>query len=467
MLVIAALLIFSLVISGCGAAADTAPSGEEVSETAADTSEETVNEPDEAAEEPDESEVAEDEPVEEITITVWHQFSGSEEDPWLESKAAFEAAFPGIRINDTAFAFDDMQAAMTAAFASGEGPDVAFYDASASFLGMLVENDQALDLSDMYAEFGWDDSYFSWAKEKVTYNGAPYGVGGNSEIVGLFYNADLFEEYDLEPPSTWEAMVTAADKALEVGLTPFAQGGLEAWSAGHVCGAITHAMAPIDVIGDAELPSGSGDWTNPLLRDSIAECQKFALDYGYFPADMVAYSTFDALNELTTGEALMRIDGSWDIATFDEGTAETGYTIRMVPVPMNPDPGVPPQAEGGLSSTWIVNAGTEYPDEVGEFLNYFVFSDEVNATWLQLGFLPSVDFDTSSVETTQLTKDALEGIAWTDTGNGLGYWIGWVSDPAYGEYYGAQLQSLLNGQITADEFAANVSEKMAEVRASQ
>jgi raffinose/stachyose/melibiose transport system substrate-binding protein len=440
------LLIGTLLLVACGGGGDTVDNEVDNSETENET---TVDEPES------------DEPV---TIVVWHQFGGDEEGPWLESKAAFEAAHPNIKIDDTAFAFEDMQAAMTAAFAAEGGPDVAFYDASASFLGILVENGQALDLSDLYAEYGWGEKYFAWSQEKVSYNGKPYGVGGNSEIVGLFYNADLFEELDLQPPDTWDKMITAADKALEADYIPLAQGGLEPWSAGHVMGAFVHSMIHVDEIADVELLEGSRDWNNPEWINIANEIQMFAQDYGYFPEDMIAYSTFDALNDVVAGRALMRIDGSWDVATFDEGSAETGANIRMVQFPIYPESGLDPQAMGGLSSTWIVNAETQQIDAVGTFLDYFVFSDEVNTIWLEIGFLPSVDFDTSSVETSVLTKDALAAIAWADTGNGLGHWVGFSAAPAYADAFGANLQALLSDNITPEEFASKVSEKMAEVR---
>lgn len=444
-ILLALMLIGAMLLVACG-------TGESTADTPADSG---------TGDEPSGDEPAADETV---TIVVWHQFGGDQEAPWLESKAAFEAAYPNIKIKDTAFSFEDMQAAMTAAFAAGEGPDVAFYDASASFLGILVESDQALDLSGLYDKHGWGNKYFAWAQEKVTYDGKPYGVGGNAEIVGLFYNADIFDELGLDAPDTWENMLAAAEKGLEEGYTPFGQGGLESWSAGHVMGAFTHSMVPIETIGDVELLDGSSDWNNAQMLAVATEIQKFNLDLGYFTEDLIAYSTFDALNDVVAGRALMRIDGSWDIVAFDEGSAETGATIRMVPFPMHPDPGVDPQAMGGLSSTWIVNSTTEYADAAGHFLDFFVFSDEVNTIWMELGFFPTVNFDSSSVETSTLTKDALAGIAWTDTGNGLGHWVAFSSAPEYADTFNSNLQALLSGVITPEEFVTIVSEKMAEVR---
>lgn len=397
-----------------------------------------------------------------VTLTVWHQFAGGEGgEQWEQAKAAFEEAYPNIRIEDTVYAFEDMQTAMTIAMAGGEGPDVAFYDASSAFLGALVEAEFVQDLTPLFEERGWGESMFDWAQERTSYDGKNYGVGGYIEIVGIFYNADLLAELGLEPPSDWDSVIATAEAALEADILPFAEGALEPWPPSHFCGVLVHSMVPMKTIAAAELLEGDGSWTDPQMVAAANECQNF-VESGYYPGDIVGVSHLDALNDFIAGRALMRVDGTWNIGNISESEYEMGF-VRF---PEKDADAVPPQAEGGLSSTWIVNANTDKMDAVADFLDFMVFSDESNEIFLSRGWLPSVtfDYDTAAVDIPLLTQ-AVAAIDTVSTeGNGLGYWIGYMSDPSVSEVMASGWQLLLAGEIDAEEFAELVSAAQEEAR---
>lgn len=398
---------------------------------------------------------AQDDPV---TLTIWHQFTGPDEETWTAIKDAFAAEHPNITIDDTPYAAADLLQALTVALPAGEGPDLAYLDASAAYLGAVVEAEFAVDLSQHFAERGWDEVMFPFAQAVTSYDGNNYGVGGFAEILGIFYRADLFEELGLEVPVTWEAVITAADKALDEDMIPFNVGGLEAWPIGHFCGVLLHSMVPVDTIGALEMLDGDSLYRDePEAIAALAECQLWVQEYGYYSDDVVGVSNFDALNEFVAGTGLMRIDGSFSLPYY----ADTEYDIQFVPFPMR-DVEMPLQAEGGLSSTWVVL--TEVGDDLDaalDLLDFVVFSEEANAIWAGSGLIPAVNFDMSQVDVMPLLTQTVEGMSQVES---IGYWIAYMADPAYSDAMNNAFAALLLGEMTAEDMADEISVAMEEVR---
>lgn len=398
--------------------------------------------------------------AQDVTLTIWHQFAGQDEAIWSELVDTFEAANPGIIIDGTPYQADDLLSALTIALPAGEGPDLAYLDASSSFLGAVVESNLAVDLTPHYEERGWDELAFAWAKEKTAYDEGVYGVGGFAEIVGIYYRADLFEEFGLEPPATWDDMIAAADKAVEEGMIPFNVGGLEGWPYSHFCGVLIHSMVPNDVIAEIELLDGTLTYSEvPEAIEAVATCQSWTLEKGYYPADTPGISQADALGDFVAGSGLMRIDGSWNVPAY----SSSEFDIQFAPFPMANDE-IPMQAEGGISSTWMIASDTEVLDAALTFLDFIVFSDEANTTWMENGLIPVVEFDASGIDVPPLLVSNLNGIAQVSEGNGLGYWIGFMADPIVTDAFGSAWSALLLDSIDAETFASVVSDGMLQAR---
>jgi ABC-type glycerol-3-phosphate transport system substrate-binding protein len=134
---------------------------------------------------------------------------------WDEMKQQFEASHPGIKLNPTFFDWAQMDAQLTAGYASDSPPDVVYL--VDLVLAKFVNAGQVADIT------AWTDdpSYasekaaiapFTWDVTKI--NGVQRGVGVLGAAFGIFYNVDLFEKAGItEFPQTRDALVEAA-KAL-------------------------------------------------------------------------------------------------------------------------------------------------------------------------------------------------------------------------------------------------------------
>lgn len=402
-------------------------------------------------------------PPEQIVLQVWDQGDLAS---YADLYAIYQQIHPNIKIEATSYANQmDELAAFTAALPAGKGPDVAYYDATPQYLGEMVKSGSAVDLTPYAQKYGWDTKFAKYAQNLDTYNGKLYGVGGFTEIVGIFYNADLFKQYGLEPPTTWDTMIAAAEKAKAEGVIPFAVGELDLWPASHFCGALIMSMVPFDIIHGAEYLAGTGSWTDPKMVAAAAECQDWVLKDGYYPKDINAISAADAQADFVGGKALMRVTGSWDIGAI----SKADFTIHFVRFPEKDPAAFPPQAEGGISSTWFINSNTKHADAAAEFLDFMVFSDIANNDYVKLdGLIPSTtSFNSKAAGVPLLIADSIDAIAAAGANGGkgvTGWWYFAMAAPSYQDWMQANSQKLLAGAMTPDEFAKGAADAMNSAR---
>jgi raffinose/stachyose/melibiose transport system substrate-binding protein len=388
---------------------------------------------------------------EKITLEVWDQGDPSSS---ADVYKKYMELHPNVTIQQTVYASQvDELAAFTAALPAGKGPDVAYYDATPQYLGEMVKAGYAADLTPYAKKYGWDTKFAKYAQNLTTYNGKLYGVGGFTEIVGIFYNADLFQKYSLQPPTTWENMIAAAEKAKVEGLMPFAQGDLDLWPASHFCGAIVLAMVPFDIIYGAENLAADGSWADPKMVAAAAECQDWVLKYGYYPKDINAIGYEDSIADFVSGKALMRVDGSWSIGSH----SVADFTVRFVRFPEKDPSAFPPQAEGGISSTWFINANSKHVDAAAEFLDFVVFSDFANESYSKVdGLIPSVtSFNPNAEGVPALIGETFKAI------EAAGFAM---AAPSFQDWMSANFQALFAGKMTPEEFAQGAADAMNTAR---
>ena len=187
------LLAFLMLLSACGAPA---------AETSEPPAEDTGSEAPPAEESP-----AEAEPV---TITYCNfNASGGNEETLAKMYEAFHEEYPNITVEIETIGFDDYFTQMQTRVAGGTAPDCYEMNienfASYASKGVLAPI-EGVDLS------GLDETALS----AFTVDGVQYGLPGNFSNVVLIYNKDLFDQANIEyPTSDWtQDDVQAAAEAI-------------------------------------------------------------------------------------------------------------------------------------------------------------------------------------------------------------------------------------------------------------
>jgi multiple sugar transport system substrate-binding protein len=136
-----------------------------------------------------------------ITLTVWTYYTGSGQISALKAQdALFEKAHPNVTVDEIQVQGTELDPKLLAAAASHTGPDL--------FLDNVVVDFPELHAAGALANLtqDWnsypDKSQFPAAGIWKASNGQIYNVMSYSNLLGLYYNKTILDQYHLTPPTT-------------------------------------------------------------------------------------------------------------------------------------------------------------------------------------------------------------------------------------------------------------------------
>ncbi len=146
--------------------------------------------------------------------------------------AIWNKAHPEIQVSVSNVAQGDPQVAkVLTATKAGNAPDI--FHAEYQSLPVYVAAGAASDLTDLYTAVKGKYSQSAW--DLVSFGGKPYGMPQDVAPMGLFYRVDLFKQYGLTVPTTWDEFASTAkelhQKDAKRYLTTFSSGD-PGWFAG-------------------------------------------------------------------------------------------------------------------------------------------------------------------------------------------------------------------------------------------
>ena len=435
--------ILAMVLASCQPAATEPPAVEEPA----------VEEPaEEPTEEPEEEEPP---PFEKATVTLWTDPPGGGEAATCLAETVVD---PFNEQSDTIFVEVVYQPeawdAIRTALAGGAGPDIVDTPGP-SFVYELVQAGQLLALDTYGDEFGWGELFVPWALSLGEVDGKLYSIADELETLILYYNTAVFEEHGWEPPTTIDELDVLCEKIEAAGIIPFSHGNgdwrpANEWFVGEY---LNHVAGPDKVY---QALTGEIPWTHADFVRSIELLDEHQ-QKGWFMGGLEFYYTTgwdDYILALVTGEAAMKIEGTWVAGALIEqiDTGEFGENDwDWVPVPSTSGEAI---FDLGMGHTWSVNKDAENPRAAAEFLTYF-YSPEVQARRFR-----DCDLVPGPV---RLEADALKEIdsrmagmivalaEASDAGNyGYTTWTFWP--PKSDVYIYEEIEKVWAGEITAEEY---------------
>jgi raffinose/stachyose/melibiose transport system substrate-binding protein len=364
----------------------------------------------------------------------------------LEQRLNQFADEAGFRVELESLPLESMRTVLQTQLRSGDGPDVFAWGTGPGFAGSLVDAGLVMDLTDAYDEYGWD--VYEFARETVTFDGRVYGVPGEMETIGIFYNADLFAELGVEEPESLAELESAAATIADAGVIPFAVSDQEGWQGGHLLSMALSSRVGGDRI-DA-LIAGEESWDNPDTIAALQTWQDF-YDAGWLPPSPTSVS-YDSANALFyAGEAAMLPTGSWMI---DRLAEYADFEVRYIPFPAEDGPGI---FTGGLGSGSFISAATNHPDEALQLVD-FIASQEFG-TWEveNLRTIPTFPVDVEEIDVSPLFRQVLDETATFSGGDGdTGQNIDVLMGDAFNEAMWNGVQGIFSDQRTPEQVAAEL-----------
>ncbi|MFV0504494.1 MAG: ABC transporter substrate-binding protein [Lachnospirales bacterium] len=253
--------------------------------------------------------------------------------------------------------------------AAGNLNDLLSYNTGAKF-GELNPSEYFIDLTDT----GLMDSVDPTFAEAVTIDGVPYGVPKKGAPAGvIMYNRDVYEEYGLEVPKTWDEFLANCDALLGTGVTPIIGSFADAWTTQVVFLGDNYNVVSQDPNFVDNFTAGTDKFaTNPA---GLSSFQKAEETIPYYNADATATSYADGCEMLLFGDGAHYIMVTDALAIMNDLYPEEMDNVGIFAVPGD-DPD-----DNGLT-TWLPNGifGNKSGDvdKILKFMNYYIEESSIN-----------------------------------------------------------------------------------------
>jgi len=265
-------------------------------------------------------EVVDSGPQETVELQMWTIWSTEPRKSALDDIVeAFHAANPGIRVNVTPIEPDTYKTRIRVAVGSGEPPDV-FFVWSGEWLHNFVRGDNVLAIDDALDANGgeWRDRVMGDALKWYTFDDKTYGIPFLRQCTFFFYNTDLFQRDQIEPPKTWDEFLATCDTVKRPDVVPIALGNNLKWPAHHYVSCLWQRLMGQDQLMADFDPMGPGAYDSPGYVKGLQMFQDL-VDRDVFNRAPNGTTRENARALFYTGQAAMFYTGTWNLNNFREG----------------------------------------------------------------------------------------------------------------------------------------------------
>lgn len=331
LLVLAVMLIFASVLTGCGGnenASNSGPSTNNSSNSGNESGNESEN--DSGNNSGNDSGSKGDNQLE---IFSWWT-NGGEADGLNAMFEIYKKNYPDVEIlNGTVAggAGANAKAVLTTRMQGGEPPDSFQVHGGEELNGSWVEADKMEPLNDLFESEGWMDKFPDSLIDLVSNDGNIYSVPVNIHRGNvLWYNKKILDENSLEAPTTFEEFFNVAEALKAKGITAFGFGSKEGWEATHVMETVLVGTLGPDQYN--QLWAGTLSFDSPEVKQAFETFNKML---GYANKDHAARNWQNTAEIMKDGEVAMFIMGDWAQGYFTSVGLEPNVDYGYVPAPSN------------------------------------------------------------------------------------------------------------------------------------
>ena len=366
----------------------------------------------------------------------------------------------GITVTHRGWTLEELQDTLPRAVEGKQGPDVAQVNNGESLAGPMARAGQILDLKDYDAQYTWSDRFAPslLARNRYSADGKTFGEGdlwgisAESEIVGFFYNKQIFADQGLEVPKTVADLETIFKTLREQGTEPLIWGNLDKWQAIHLYGELQGVRTTRDFLDDLIFRRKQGaSFTDPSFVDAATQLVEWNTA-GYFLQGFEGVTGDDATALFAAGGGGLLLQGSWATGTVRDGLGENAGFFLMPPL----EAGKTVLSVGGVGIPYSITSNAGDPDTCAAFIDSLV-SPEATDAFLGVGSLPAGSIPADKID--EATVDGQLYAAWNATveADAVGHYLDWAAPGFYDVLTGA-LQELLGGKLEPAAFTQKLQD---------
>ncbi len=348
---------------------------------------------------------------------------------------------------------DNLKQKIATLVASDDLPDVFVYESGKPIVD-LIEADKLLDVGKALEDLGVADMLDEGAVSLLkTLSGTDelYDLPLGMNVEGFWYNKALFEQADVEIPTTWEDFEAACAKLQAAGIQPLTAGGADKWPVTRLINAYVMRSMGVDAMQKAA--DGEAKYTDAGYVAAAAKIQDLA-SKGYFGEGVTTVDQNTAGNMLLSGEAAMFYNGSWFTEALTADTNPAGADgIGFFNIP------VVDEAKGTITE-YSMNCGnilaldkSKYDEGTAGWLKYMV-ENIGNEAMTQFGAVKGYKYDVAGELSTysQIVADELAKVSKAST------WFEAAMNSETSTVAQDNVQTLINGDATPQEYMQSIQD---------
>ena len=379
------------------------------------------------------------------TLTLWHYESETSAMGVARTEAIkrFEEE-TGATVEFEAKAFEQIRSTASQVLNSDAAPDILEYNKGNATAGLLASQGLLTSLDGAVEAYGWDDKLAESLQTTARYDedgvmgdGDYYGIPNYGEFVEVYYNKDMFAEYGIEVPTTFDEFEAALKTFKDNGITPLAESVAE-YPLGQLFYQLALSSATREWVNNYQLYAGDVDWHDKDFTFA-AETIKDWVDKGYISKDSTGLKAEDAGVSFMSGASPIFYSGSWWYGRMVTETAGFEWGTFLFPGAQ--------MAPGSSGNIWVVPENAENKDLAYKFID-ITMSPEIQALIGNNGGIP-VAADEADI-TDEKSKELIANFNTLTERDGLAFYPDWPT-PTFYDQLNAGLQELVNGTKSTDE----------------
>jgi len=300
----------------------------------------------------------------------------------------FKADNPNVTITEEFMPAEQMATKLKSDAASNNLPDIFPVYEDIQNLGPIKAG-LWMDLGpELTADPTWAGGFSPATLASFQYADAPgqWGVPLIKYGVGFFYNTELFAKAQIQPPTTWDELLSDIDALKAAGITPWALGGKDSWRSEHLFTNVFYKQSGIDKAKG--LSDGTLTYSDPSVKDAFTKLQELN-QRGAFDKNMMGTDYAGEVANFGAGKAAMQMNGTWAIGEIAGSSIVGKAGFFQFPSISDQYAG---QWMGGVSDAFAVKSGIQgaEKDATLKLLKVLTSADTAKRIGEETGNLPAV-----------------------------------------------------------------------------
>lgn len=325
------------------------------------------------------------------------RFYGSEAEYNHNIINGFEKENPDVKVEIVPVDFDNAEQVIKTGIASGNPVDVSFFWGSQ--INAFTDDNMAYDLTPYLTANNneWKDTFVPAYIDSGIVDGKYYAVSYQPVIETIFYNKEIFTQYNVTIPETWDQFVEACKIFKDNGIY-----GVGNWSgSNHQLLQTAYQYMEMDGTMDGYI-SGESDFTKCEGLRKCLEDWKSVYDAGYwYPGEGALTSTKDQTQAAWYQGKIAMLYGAGSDA--GEYTKNCEFEVGILPFPYISDDAK--YMLNTMTNALFIPANAKHPEEAVRFMKYYT-SDAGMEEIIKSGRLPATVSMQDKVDS-QILQDLL------------------------------------------------------------